>query len=162
VSVGTVNYAGQSADSVLQIADLIPKDIPVLLSLEKKDKRDLYPHNWILLQEPLEDIHSLIYYSCGLISSGDSMAREAALLGVPAYYLGIRYGMPANAAASKVANLQNQKTIKIQDWIQKVINQKENKITIQQQVRQEINAKFIDINQYMYDLVVKEEQKCVK
>lgn len=70
--------------------------------------------------------------------------------------------MPANAAASDVANLQNQKTIKIQDWIQKVINQKENKITIQQQVRQEINAKFIDINQYMYDLVVKEEQKCVK
>lgn len=159
VSVGTVNYAGQSADSVLQIADLIPKDIPVLLSLEKKDKRDLYPHNWILLQEPLEDIHSLIYYSCGLISSGDSMAREAALLGVPAYYLGIRYGMPANAAASKVANLQNQKTIKIQDWIQKVINQKENKITIQQQVRQEINAKFIDINQYMYDLVTHANKK---
>ena len=45
------------------------------------------------------------------------MAREAALLGVPAYYLGIRYDMPANAAAAKVANLQNQKTADFATWV---------------------------------------------
>ena len=66
-------------------------------------------------QEPIEDIHSLIYYAAGLVSSGDSMAREAALLGVPSYYLGIRYSMPANAAASKVASLQNQKTMAFEE-----------------------------------------------
>ena len=54
----------------------------------------------------------------GLVSSGDSMAREAALLGVPAYYLGIRYTMPANAAASKVAGLQNRQTMPFERWIE--------------------------------------------
>ena len=82
-----------------------------------KKRRDEYPADWILLQEPIEDIHSLIYYAAGLVSSGDSMAREAALLGVPSYYLGIRYSMPANAAASKVASLQNQKTESFERWI---------------------------------------------
>ena len=82
VSVGTVNYKGQAPDSILNIAHLIPQNIPVLLSLEKKDKYQEYPQNWILLQEPIKDIHSLIYFSKGLVSSGDSMAREAALLGV--------------------------------------------------------------------------------
>jgi len=42
------------------------------------------------LKEPVSDIHSLIYYSRALISSGDSMAREACVLGVPAYYCGGR------------------------------------------------------------------------
>lgn len=152
VSVGTVNYAGQAADSILQIANYIPEDMPVLLSLEKKDKRDLYPNNWILLQEPLKDIHSLIYYSCGLISSGDSMAREAALLGVPSYYLGIRYDMPANTAASDVANLQNQKTIDVKDWIKRTIDNKDSVTKYQEETRKQINEKFIDLNQYMYNL----------
>ena len=58
------------------------------------------------------------------MSSGDSMAREAALLGVPAYYLGIRYGMPANAAASKVASLQNQKTMPFEEWVKEYIESK--------------------------------------
>ena len=71
----------------------------------------MYPKDWILLEEPVEGIHSLIYYSCALISSGDSMAREAALLGVPSYYLGIRYDMPANYAASRLGVLHNRKSM---------------------------------------------------
>lgn len=152
VSVGTSNYASQTADSILQIANLIPSDMPVLLSLEKKDKYKEYPQNWILLQEPLQDVHSLIYYSAGLISSGDSMAREAALLGVPSYYLGIRYDMPANAAASDVANLQNQKTIDVKDWIKRTIDNKDSVTKYQEETRKQINEKFIDLNQYMYNL----------
>ena len=75
-----------------------------MLSLEDKSTKERYPEDWILLEEPVEGIHSLIYYSCALISSGDSMAREAALLGVPSYYLGIRYDMPAKSCCIKAGN----------------------------------------------------------
>ena len=153
VSVGTVNYAGQASGAILGIQDLIPKDKKVLFSLEEKDKRHLYPQEWILLQEPIEDIHSLIYYSAGLVSSGDSMAREAALLGVPAYYLGIRYDMPANAAAAKVANLQNQKTADFAEWVEKLSITPEEAEQKQIAMRQHIDEEFIDINAYMMALV---------
>lgn len=124
VTVGTINYTGQESGAILGIKDLIPKGMKVLFSLEEKKRRNEYPEDWILLQEPIEDIHSLIYYSAGLVSSGDSMAREAALLGVPAYYLGIRYSMPANAAASKVASLQNRMTMGFEEWIKEYIESK--------------------------------------
>lgn len=158
VSVGTVNYNGQAPDSILNIAHLIPKTVPVLLSLEKKDKYQEYPQNWILLQEPIKDIHSLIYFSKGLVSSGDSMAREAALLGVPSYYLGIRYSMPANAAAAKVGSLDNQKTMAFEAWISQRLRT-EVTINDKEQVRKIIQEKFIDINQYMYDLVTQVNKK---
>ena len=93
----------------------------------------------------------------GLVSSGDSMAREGALLGVPAYYLGIRYTMPANAAASKVAQLQNRRTMAFEEWIANVnelMNEGVNELTNQQtSLRKHIDDEFIDINEYMLSLV---------
>ena len=157
VTVGTVNYAGQESGAILGIKDMIPVGMKVLFSLEEKKRRDEYPDSWILLQEPIEDIHSLIYYSAGLVSSGDSMAREAALLGVPAYYLGIRYSMPANAAASKVASLQNQKTESFERWIDNLgAESQESRVKSQEELRKHIDESFIDINEYMLNLI---EQK---
>ena len=153
VTVGTINYTGQESGAILGIKDLIPKGMKVLFSLEEKKRRDEYPAEWILLQEPIEDIHSLIYYSAGLVSSGDSMAREAALLGVPAYYLGIRYSMPANAAASKVASLQNRQTMNFAEWITKLSVDSKSAEAAQQKLRKHIDSEFIDINAYMLSLV---------
>ena len=157
VSVGTINYAGQASGAILGIKDMIPTDMRVLFSLEEKKRRDEYPADWILLQEPIEDIHSLIYYAAGLVSSGDSMAREAALLGVPSYYLGIRYSMPANAAASKVASLQNRQTMDFGAWIANVnelMSEGVNELTNHQtSLRKHIDDEFIDINEYMLSLV---------
>ncbi|MBO8446753.1 MAG: DUF354 domain-containing protein [Bacteroidetes bacterium] len=153
VSVGTINYAGQAPDSILQMANAVPVDMPVLLSLEKKTNRSLYPKHWILLQEPVKDIHSLIYYSCGLVSSGDSMAREAALLGIPAYYLGIRYDMPANLAAAEIAYFSNRRTISIDQWLKKVIMEKQEVAKHQAEIRASLSTKFIDINSFMLDIV---------
>ena len=153
VSVGTINYAGQASGAILGIKDMIPTDMRVLFSLEEKKRRDEYPADWILLQEPIEDIHSLIYYSAGLVSSGDSMAREAALLGVPSYYLGIRYSMPANAAASKVASLQNQRTMGFEEWIGSLPTDPEECAEKQRELRKHIDEEFIDINAYMLRLV---------
>lgn len=153
VSVGTINYAGQVPDSILQIARQVPAGVTVVLSLEQKDKRDMYPADWILLQEPVKDIHSLIYYSCGLVSSGDSMAREAALLGVPAYYLGIRYDMPANLSAAEVADFSNRGSISIDRWIEKIIAEKTTVAKRQAEIRASLSSKFIDINSSMLNLV---------
>lgn len=157
VTVGTINYAGQESGAILGIKDMIPAGMKVLFSLEEKKRRNEYPADWIMLQEPIEDIHSLIYYSAGLVSSGDSMAREAALLGVPSYYLGIRYSMPANAGASKVASLQNRKTESFERWIERVNELRsegvERLMDKQKKLRKHIDAEFIDINRYMLELV---------
>lgn len=157
VSVGTVNYASQAPQAILAVKDLIADTgLKVLFSLEEKHRRNEYPADWILLQEPIEDIHSLMYYSAGLVSSGDSMAREAALLGIPAYYLGTRHSMPANLAASKVANLHNEVTMPFEQWISMVCDSQksvEDRVKEQQALRNKIDHEFIDINAYMLSLV---------
>lgn len=160
VSVGTVNYAGQAPQAILAVKEQIEAlGLKVLFSLEEKNRRGEYPEDWILLQEPIEDIHSLMYYSAGLVSSGDSMAREAALLGIPAYYLGTRHSMPANLAAAKVAGLQNELTMPFSDWLNTLHGTPDELQQKQDDLRRKIDADFIDINAYMLSLVEKSEWK---
>ena len=154
VSVGTVNYALQSSGAVCAVSGIIPKGMKVLLSLEEKSRRDQYPKDWILLQEPVPDIHSLIYYSAGLVSSGDSMAREAALLGVPSYYLGVRTGMSANLAAASVARLDSSVSRSFDRWVGTLDVSPEEADERQRQVRAHISEEFIDINSYIYGRIV--------
>lgn len=153
VSVGTVNYAGQDYGAVLDRVDKFPKDRKVVLSLECKEKRNLYPKDWILLQEPVCDVHSLIYFSAALVSSGDSMAREAALLGVPSYYLGTRSAMPANKAATELAGLQNCQTQSFEKWIDGISNDAVALIEQQNQLRNDLLMRMMDINAYMHSKI---------
>ncbi|MBM3405365.1 MAG: DUF354 domain-containing protein, partial [Bacteroidetes bacterium] len=90
ISTGSFNYKGQTENIVASFAARIPKHVNVLLSLEDKKTSNQYPTHWTILQEPIECIHSLIYHSALLISSGDSMAREGSMLGVPSVYCGER------------------------------------------------------------------------
>jgi uncharacterized protein len=90
VSTGSFNYMAQSPHSIASFAKEIPSTVKVVLSLENKKHREFYPENWIILEEPVNDIHSLMYFSSAVISSGDSMAREGGLLGVPSIYCGVR------------------------------------------------------------------------
>jgi uncharacterized protein len=90
VSSGSLNYLNQSEGTILSFAYKLPSNIPILLSLENKDLKNKFPANWVILNEPISDIHSLMYYSKMVISSGDSMAREGAMLGIPGIYCGIR------------------------------------------------------------------------
>lgn len=121
VSTKTSNYLDQQQDTILSIADQFPSDIPVLLSLENKENRDKYPNSWTILEEPVEDIHSLMYYSGLVISSGDSVAREGAMLGVPAIYGGIR-DMPANQILIEKGMLAKIEPNNIVDYSLKVLN----------------------------------------
>lgn len=95
VSTDTSNYLNQNQDLILKISKDFPSSIKVILSVENKENIPLYPKDWIILVEPVNDIHSLMYFSQVVISSGDSVAREGAMLGVPSIYAGIRE-MPAN------------------------------------------------------------------
>jgi uncharacterized protein len=106
VSNKSFNYYNQQDAIICSFAKQIDPNIPVLLSLEDKSYQDQFPENWTVLQEPIEDIHSLIYYSKLMLASGDSMAREGAMLGVPSIYCGIRE-MKANELLIQKGILQH-------------------------------------------------------
>ena len=61
ISRKTLNYLDQDKKSTINAIIEATKGHTVLLSLEKKEDRSLYPDDWILLEEPVTDIHSLIY-----------------------------------------------------------------------------------------------------
>lgn len=106
VSNKSFNYYDQEDAIICGFANEITPDTPVVLSLEDKRIAHKFPKNWHILQEPVDDIHSLLYYSKFVISSGDSMAREGAMLGVPSIYCGIRK-MKANEMLIDLKILQH-------------------------------------------------------
>jgi uncharacterized protein len=106
VSNKSFNYFDQQDGIICHLSSKIDNQTQVVLSLEDKSIASKFPPGWIILKEPVNDIHSLIYYSKLVISSGDSMAREGAMLGVPSIYCGIRK-MKANELLTKMGYLQH-------------------------------------------------------
>lgn len=90
ISNVSLNY--QNSISILkELVNIIKKKgLRIILSLENKTLKDLYADDCIILDEPVSDIFSLLFYSLFAISSGDTVARETALLGVPTVYTGGR------------------------------------------------------------------------
>lgn len=85
----SLNYQKNSTN-YSEILDILrKKGLKIVVSLEDKSPEKEFK-NCIILKEPVKDFYSLVYYSLALISSGDTMAREAALLGIPAFYIGKR------------------------------------------------------------------------
>ena len=151
VSTKTINYLGQESNKLHVISNLIPSDHSVVLSLEDKSKIYLYPQNWILLQEPVEDIHSLIYYSRLLISSGDSMAREGAILGITSIYTGDRE-MAANSFLIKMGILNNCSIDEINSLL-KGIFELNTDFSRQENIRSELTKRFDDLTLFMFNLI---------
>ncbi len=159
VSTGSLNYLDQEANTVASFAHQLPEQYPVLLSLEDKRAASAYPSHWIQLQEPIEDIHSLLYYSRLVISSGDSMAREGALLGVPSLYVGFRdmkandllknKGMLVQCAASEAAQMATQF----------ITNRR--KVTDQRTFRKALDGEWDDVTSFVVNQVEKQTQPLV-
>lgn len=123
VSNKTLNYMQQSAGIIQAVAKEINLfGYKVVLSLEDKSNKEFYPEDWIILKEPVADIHSLIYYAKIMISSGDSMAREGAMLGIPSIYCGSRE-MLANKVLINENMLFHYNPIEMIPFINKVINE---------------------------------------
>ncbi len=90
IATVSLNYKNNvNIDYSIILPILRKKGLKIVVSLEDKSQKYKFK-DCIILQEPVKDFYSLIYYALALISSGDTMPREAALLGVPAYYLGKR------------------------------------------------------------------------
>jgi uncharacterized protein len=89
VSPVSLNYKDVSHFNYPSVLKSILRRHKAVVSLEDKRRKHEFP-GCIMLEEPVKSFHSLVYYSSAVITSGDTMAREAAVLGVPAYYTGKR------------------------------------------------------------------------
>ncbi|HEY9113867.1 MAG TPA: DUF354 domain-containing protein [Bacteroidales bacterium] len=151
VQTKSLNYSGQNPDIILGIADKIKNNITVLLSLEDKSKALLYPKNWIILKEPVDNIHSLIYFSTSVISSGDSMAREGAMLGVPSIYAGYRE-MNANKILIDKGMLVKKEPNEIPQFLNNIFEGKE-QFENQDLFRENLLNEWTDINELIINKV---------
>jgi predicted glycosyltransferase len=151
VSVGSSNYLNQKTNLISKISNQFPPGFKVLLSLENKENRNLYPISWILLEEPIDDIYSLIYYSKLLISSGDSMAREAAILGVPSIYCGIR-NMRANDIMIRKNILFHKNIDEVSTLLNEIINDS-NFALDQEKFREDLLAEWDDMTIFILEKI---------
>ncbi|MGC8858372.1 MAG: DUF354 domain-containing protein [Ignavibacteria bacterium] len=155
VDTGSLNYVGQEKNIIASVANLLPQNYKYVLSLENKKMLSQYPSNWMVLQEPVSDIHSLMYFSLAVISSGDSMAREGAMLGVPSVYCGERV-MKANELLQNKKLLYHIKKNELPKFINN-LNRTE-VLTHQNKIREELLKEWDDIN-HLIVLLVKEYGK---
>ncbi|MET2984890.1 DUF354 domain-containing protein [Aureibaculum conchae] len=86
----SLNYKEKNSILIELINQIKSKGLKIVLSIEDKSLTDIYKDDCIILEEPVSDIYSLLYYAQFAISSGDTVSRETALLGVPTIYTGGR------------------------------------------------------------------------
>lgn len=147
VSNKSFNYYDQDDAIICKFSSQMDVGAKVLLSLEDKTIADKFPKHWQILEEPVDDIHSLIYYSKLVVSSGDSMAREGAMLGVPSVYCGIRK-MKANKLLMDLGLLEHLPQETAIPFINKNI-QKKLDVDKQTAVRNELLENWDDMNAFM-------------
>jgi uncharacterized protein len=149
ISNNSLNYKDQRGNIIARFSQDLPKNFKYLLSLEDKKTLLMYPKDWILIKEPVNDIHSLIYYSSCTISSGDSMAREASMLGVPSIYCGIRNMRANELMMDKGILLCTSKNIP--STVDQLLLNSE--ISNQETFRQKLLTEWTDVNKLILDLV---------
>jgi len=152
VSVGSLNYSNQKSNLIASVSNRFPVNVKVILSLEDKSSINQYPSEWVLLQEPVKDIHALIFYSKLLISSGDSMAREAAVMGVPSIYCGIRK-MSANQELINKKMLFHKDIQDVPPLIEDILNKKV-KIPEQEHFISQLKNEWIDVADFIVNEVL--------
>jgi uncharacterized protein len=147
IITGSTNYREQAEYLVSKVAAQFPGGYQVVLSLEDKSAAGNYPKEWIILKEPVANFHSLIYYSKALISSGDSMAREGGVLGVPSIYCGIRY-MEANKILEKQGMLLHVNYSDVPELLNKIVR---DKTTFEDQdvYRERLSGEFIELTDFI-------------
>lgn len=150
VSNKSFNYFDQKECVVSAFAENIPSSWSVVFSLEDKSKIAEYPSSWLLLDEPVDDIHSLMYFSKVLVSSGDSMAREGAMLGVPSVYCGFRE-MASNRVIAETGMLEHKLGDRARD---KILSLLDSEVTVDQSgFRQGLMTDWDDMIEFMFDRI---------
>jgi predicted glycosyltransferase len=151
VSNKSFNYYDQMDAIICRFSQQLPDNITYILSLEDKSLISQFPSSWKILEEPVDDIHSLIYYSKLVISSGDSMAREGAMLGVRSIYCGTRE-MKANKLLIELGLLQHHPG---EEAIKPIITHSQAFVEsdLQINIQSELLVKWDDLNEFMEDKI---------
>ncbi|NMC59425.1 MAG: DUF354 domain-containing protein [Candidatus Methanofastidiosa archaeon] len=157
VSTGSLNYKGQQTGLVGTFANKLDPGLKVIFSLEDKSLINRYPKSWILLEEPVKDIQSLIYFSKMVISSGDSMAREGAMLGVPGIYCGKRE-MTANNLLMDKGMLFKVPPQECPEFVTSVIKGKI-KVHDQSEFRNHLLDEWEDVTEFLLQTIKKYQKK---
>ncbi len=152
ISTGSLNYVKQKANIVATFARKMSRKENVVLSLENKKKTGYYPDNWQILEEPIKDIHSIIYYSKLVISSGDSMAREGAMLGVPSIYCGFRE-MKANGILEAKKMLYHVRPEEVINSVEKLKQIKYSEAE-RNRFRKDLQEEWVDVSDLIYNTVI--------
>jgi uncharacterized protein len=157
ISTGSLNYMNQNPNIILNLTPDLPKELKIVLSLENKSDFNKYPDDWIILREPVLDFYSLIYYSKLVISSGDSMARESAMLGVPGIYCGLRE-MKANELLINKKLVFHLKPSEVVGLVNKIL---EGKIEIgnQESIRNDFLIQWEDVTELIVNIVKSFDKK---
>lgn len=82
------DHSSQNMKRILNY--LYQNKFSVIASVEEGATQISEFDNIYVLPESTSEMHTLLYYAKCVISSGDTVAREAALLGTPAIYIGGR------------------------------------------------------------------------
>ena len=153
VATNTSNYLSQEKNLILKLSNIFEDKYKVVLSIENKTMRDYFPKNWIILKEPVSDIHSLMYYSKTVISSGDSMAREGAMLGVPSIYCGIR-DMDANKVMIDKGMLFKVAPNEVPEFVQAIVS---GQIRFEKPVnfRRKLEVEWDDVTEFIIKKVMR-------
>ncbi len=86
----SLNYSNEEdMDYAPLLRSIKEMGLKAAISLEDKSRKGQF-RGYILLNETAQNFYSIVYYALAFISSGDTMARESALLGVPSFYIGGR------------------------------------------------------------------------
>lgn len=152
VSRVSLNYKKmQQTDLPEVIRSLNNSGLEVVLSLEDKTRADSLKDKCIILEEPIEDIFSLMSFALFTISSGDSMARESCLVGTPTIYTGGRDMIVNRELVEKGCLFKVDENQALNDAITNVIEEgtkKETMVTIERAVKHE----WMDTTEVILDI----------
>lgn len=149
ISKSSLNYIGKKNidDIVFEIIHFLnDRDINVLISSEEEFTENL-PKNCVILKPPIRGFHSILNYALAVITEGDTMAREAAVLNTPVVYMGGRTMKIHKYFLNTDCFIETSEPKKIEMFINKVLVSNKTSALVET---------FDDINQLMVEHIIGE------
>lgn len=142
----SLNYAGyQNQHEVIKEIILKCKESNLKVLVSSEIAFSSSEPNCQILNSPIKDYHSILKYSALVLSEGDTMARESAVLNVPVIYLGGR-NMEIHGYFRSSSNFHETQS---KNEIIEMIDNINKKSAANQQINETI--KFEDINEIVVD-----------
>lgn len=153
-SNASLNYRKMEMGNLSKILDFLKEnDLKIILSIEDKSLVNLFKDHCIILEEPVEDIHSLLSYANFTISSGDSIARESCLVGTPAIYTGGRDMAINNELIKRSCMFKVEDEDSIRNAMDYMINN-DIKKEVEVKIKYALEHEWVDTTQVILDILL--------